>query len=84
MSKANPMIGSPKAGGQGQAAGHAALATLSEACEVSGESDHSPGSVTNRSDGSKRRVYRYGPQDNYVGGRYVMPESDIRESGGRQ
>lgn len=27
-------------------------------------------------DGSKRRVYRYGPQDNTVGGTYVMPESD--------
>ena len=26
-------------------------------------------------DGSKRRVYNYGPQDNYVGGRYVMPKS---------
>ena len=27
-------------------------------------------------DGSKRKVYMYGPQHNYVGGAYVMPESD--------
>ena len=28
-------------------------------------------------DGTKRRVYRYGPQHNTVGGTYVMPESDL-------
>jgi hypothetical protein len=27
-------------------------------------------------DGTKRRVYRYGPEHNTVGGTYVMPESD--------
>lgn len=32
-------------------------------------------------DGNKRKVYNYGPQ-NYVGGRYVMPKSNIQESDG--
>jgi hypothetical protein len=34
-------------------------------------------------DGSKRRVYRYGPR-NVVGGEYVMPESDGYKGDGRQ
>jgi hypothetical protein len=34
-------------------------------------------------DGSKRRVYRYGPQ-NVVGGKYVMPESNIYKGDGRE
>ncbi len=34
-------------------------------------------------DGSKRRVYRYGPR-NVVGGTYVMPESNIYRGDGRQ
>lgn len=34
-------------------------------------------------DGNKQRVYRYGPQHNYVGGTYVMPAGDVNESGGR-
>ena len=34
-------------------------------------------------DGSKRRVYRYGPR-NVVGGEYVMPESDALDGGGRR
>jgi hypothetical protein len=36
-----------------------------------------------RLDGSKRRVYRYGPR-NRIGEPYVMPESDILSGGGRQ
>lgn len=32
-------------------------------------------------DGSKRKVYRYGPQ-NYVGGKYHMPESNIPKADG--
>jgi len=34
-------------------------------------------------DGSKRRVYRYGPR-NVVGGEYVMPESNIYKGDGRE
>jgi hypothetical protein len=34
-------------------------------------------------DGSKRRVYNYGPQ-NYVGGKYVMPKSNIHKAGGKE
>jgi hypothetical protein len=34
-------------------------------------------------DGSKRRVYRYGPR-NVVGGQYTMPESDGYKGDGRQ
>jgi hypothetical protein len=33
-------------------------------------------------DGSKRRVYRYGPR-NVVGGQYVMPESNIYKGDGK-
>ena len=34
-------------------------------------------------DGSKRRVYLYGPQ-NYVGGQYRMPKSNIHQPGGKE
>ncbi len=34
-------------------------------------------------DGSKQRVYRYGPQDNRVGGTYVMPDSATDRRGNR-
>jgi hypothetical protein len=34
-------------------------------------------------DGSKRRVYRYGPR-NVVGGTYVMPESNVYKGDGRE
>lgn len=35
-------------------------------------------------DGSKRAVYSYGPQDNYVGGKYYMPESNTHKPDGKQ
>jgi hypothetical protein len=34
-------------------------------------------------DGGKRRVYMYGPQ-NYVGGKYTMPKSNIHKPGGKE
>ena len=34
-------------------------------------------------DGSRRRVYNYGPQ-NYVGGKYVMTKSNIHKAGGKE
>lgn len=34
-------------------------------------------------EGGKRRVYNYAPR-NYIGGKYVMPESDTHKSGGKE